>query len=248
MQYVYSVSNIDELTRYAQFLNVHEKRIEQYCDFISQAYSVEELPEYIVFSNYDIATKVHGTIIIPAYTNELRMVITPEVAVWQKIYLKQIENYGSDERVQFIKNYYEHSISDHCILQILGHELAHQSELFIDDFDDTPSCALWFEEGMVEYISRTFFLTEDEFAEEKRVNQLLVELFEAHYTTGSVENFGQTTYDGSYASIFYEYWRSFLLVDNLVNKLGSVASVFEAYHKWYNQKSPYSLSEWFELM
>lgn len=245
MKYVYSVGDIDELTRYAAFAEKHSAKIREYIDYISKEYSVAELPEYIVFSNFDMATKVHSDIIIPAYTNEMRMVITPDVAVWKRIYLNQIQNYDSDDRVELIQNYYEKALGDNCILQILGHELAHQSELFIDDFNDVTSNALWFEEGMVEYISRKFFLTEDEYAEEKRVNQLLVELFEEQHSTGSVDDFGQSTYDGSYASIFYEYWRSFLLVDKLVHKHESVEAVFEEYLKWHKEGRSCLLSDWF---
>ena len=245
MQYAYSVSNSEELAAYTGFVKKHEQRIKEYVDHITQAYSVVDLPEYLVLSNFDMATKVHGSIIIPAYTNEIRIVITPEVAVWKKIYLKQVENYRNDARVQLIKDYYGQSIDDDVVLQILGHELAHQSELFIDD---TLLDALWFEEGMAEFISRKFFLTDAAFEQEKRANQMLVELFEEQHSTGSIENFGQSTYDGSYASIFYEYWRSFLLVDKLVHKLGSVESVFEAYHKWHKHGNNYSLSEWFERM
>lgn len=246
MKYVYSVGDINELTRYTEFAEKYNVKIREYIDYISQAYAVAELPEYIVFSNFDIATKVHSDIIIPAYTNQKRMVITPEVDVWKKIYVNQIKNYGSDYRVELIKNYYETAIGDNIILQILGHELAHQSDLFIDDFDGVSSNALWFEEGMVEYISRKFFLTEDEFAEEKRINQLLVELFEEHHATGSIENFDQSTYNSSYASIFFEYWRSFLLVDKLVHKHGSVKAVFEEYHKWHKKGNNSLLSDWFE--
>ncbi|MEQ9809629.1 hypothetical protein [Streptococcus jiangjianxini] len=50
------------------------------------------------------------------------------------------------------------------------------SELFEDDFDDYDSF-IWFEEGMVAYISRKYFLTSEECEAEKQVNRYLVDLF-----------------------------------------------------------------------
>ena len=78
---------------------------------------------------------------------------------------------------------------------------------------------------MVEYISRKYFLTEEEFQAEKICNQSLVELFQKKYGWHSLNDFGSSTYDKNYASIFYEYWRSFLTIDKLVENLGSVQAV-----------------------
>lgn len=83
---------------------------------------------------------------------------------------------------------------------------------------------------MVEYISRQYFLTEEEFAQERFCNQLLVDLFQEKHGWHSLDAFGKSTYEGDYASIFYEYWRSFLTIDQLVEKVGSVPALFETYH------------------
>lgn len=59
----------------------------------------------------------------------------------------------------------------HNVLQILGHEMAHHSDLFLDETYETE---MWFEEGMAEYISRRYFLTYEEYAaERKRIGFLL---------------------------------------------------------------------------
>ncbi len=245
MKFAYSVENPGELARYAAFAEKHKESIEKYIDCISRAYVVKELPQYVVFSNFDMATRVHGDLPIPAYTNEVRVILTPEIPVWREIYLKQLEPYGGDGRAASVRDYYENALGDRAVLQILGHELAHWSEWFLDDFDEERPGSVWFEEGMAEYISRKFFLTEEEFAAEKRINQTLAALYEAHCGTDSVESFGRASYDGSYAAIFYEYWRSFLLVDALVSRYGSVEAVFAAYHRWDGEGRPCPLSEWF---
>ena len=110
-----------------------------------------------------------------------------------------------------IQSYYSNDINENSILQIIGHELMHQSELFLDDFEDEKKLTegIWFEEGMVEYISKKFFLTTEEFEKEKQINTSLVKLFEEKYGISSIESFGQETYDENYTSIFYNYWRSF---------------------------------------
>lgn len=106
------------------------------------------------------------------------MVITPEIEVWKKIYLRQLENYDKSKDYKIIENNYSEKFSENFILQIIGHELAHQSELFLDDFEDDCLQGIWFEEGMVEYLSRQYFLTEEEYLREKQSNEILVKLFE----------------------------------------------------------------------
>ncbi|MDO5095739.1 MAG: hypothetical protein Q4D65_04190 [Peptostreptococcaceae bacterium] len=246
MKYTFCIDNQSELERYQSFLFQHEHRIQSYIEHLIAEYQVKELPEYIVLSNFENATKVLSEIKIPAYTNEVRMVITPDLSVWKGIYLKQLADYPDDEKTDFVKAHYQ-NMGEHSILQIIGHELAHHSELFLDDFEDEKiEAGIWFEEGMVEYISRRYFFTEEEYEKEKTANQFLVDLFEKNNRADTIEKFGKTTYNESYAAIFYEYWRSFLLVDELVEKFGSCHRVFESYHQWHRDGRKIPLSKWFE--
>ncbi len=93
MKFVYSVESDIEYKEYTTFYNHNIEKINNYIDFIVDVYNVESLPEYIVLSNFEMASKVHSNITIPAYTNDLRMVITPEVETWRRIYLKQLDGY-----------------------------------------------------------------------------------------------------------------------------------------------------------
>ncbi len=130
-------------------------------------------------------------------------------------------------------------MSENFILQIIGHELTHHSEFFLDDVD------VWFEEGMVEYISRKYFLTDKEYEKEKEVNKVLVNLFEEKYGFKPLNEFDSLRYNENYSEIFYYYWKSFLLVELLVNKFGSINSVFDSYHKWDKDGRVVTLLEWF---
>lgn len=242
MQDFYVVKNQEQLTVYQDFVMRHAKHIQDYVTFLQDNYSVVDLPKAILWTDFDSATEFIRQIPVPAYTNDTRMVITPEKAVRQVVYLRQLEEYPDSPITQTICDHY-HQLSERAVLQIIGHELAHWSELFLDDFDDYDRY-IWFEEGMVEYISRSYFLTPEEFESEKKVNQLLVKLFQEKYGWHSLNDFGQRTYDGNYASIFYEYWRSFLTIDQLVENVGSIQAVFQVYQEWSMTDKNLPLLNW----
>lgn len=246
MDYLYAVGNAEQLESYQTFAKKHEQSLKDYLTFLADVYALEDLPEVIIWSDKEIATRYIRDIAVPAYTNDLRMVITPELPVWQELYSKQLNDFEETDQTFRLYQHYQ-NLSERHLLQIVGHEIAHWSELFLDDFDDDRTSDIWFEEGMVEYISRRYFLTEREFLDEKVVNQELVALFQEKYGWHSLSKFGQKTYQGSYASIFYEYWRSFLAIDHLVDKLGSVKAVFNSYHDWAESERTLTLLEWFEL-
>lgn len=242
MKHIFAVQEETELLAYQSFLAAHKGSLEQYLDFLREQYAVTELPRAVVWTNAEAATRLLGDIPIPAYTNEFRTVFCPALETWKAIYLRQLDHIRSDEA----RNYYETRLSENHVLQILGHEFVHHSALFLDEFDAGYESGIWFEEGMCEYISRKYFLTDAEFDEEARINERLVELLRKQYGNHSLENFGAATYQGDYASIFFEYWRSFLAVQNIVKQFaGDIQAVFREYHLWGRSNSGKSLSMWF---
>ena len=101
---------------------------------------------------------------------------------------------------------------------------------------------------MVEYISRKYFLTEEEFELETYFNQQLVDLLNDKYGNHSLELFGASTYQNDYASIFFEYWRSFLTVKKIIEEHNNdIFSVFESYHEWNRANKDTTLLEWFNI-
>lgn len=255
MKHIYAVENENQLKLYQDFVIQVQPRLNEYMKFLEKEYEVLDLPRTIVWTSMEVATNLVSDNPVPAYTNDYRVMITPELSVWREIYLKQLDalsqnqsETGCEDDYNLIKNYYEHELSEHNLLQVIGHELAHHSELFLDDFDSELRNGIWFEEGMVEYISRRYFLTEEEFEKEILMNQKLVMLLQKKYGLYSLEEFGASTYKGDIASIFYAYWRSFLAIKQIVDEHnGDVKAVFDSYHKWDQSKTGQTLAEWFRV-
>lgn len=244
MKYIYAVASEEELSRFKDFKNRHYRQIQDFISYLSESFEVSDFPKLLLLTSEETATNLLSELPIPAYTNGERIVFTPDLEVWRKIYLKQLDNLTDDSAdnklVEEIKTYYQTQLNERHLLQIIGHELAHQSENFIEEYE----LATWFEEGVVEYISRKYFLTEDEFELELENNQKLVDLYSDKYGKHSLEAFGAQTYQGDYASIFFEYWRSLLQLTTIIKAFeGDIHAVFSYYHKW--DKKSMSLTEWF---
>ena len=243
MENLYLVKDENQLAAFRDFVAKNAAKLQDYLAFLKDEFAVYDLPQAIIWSDFDSATQIIREIPVPAYTNDKRMVMTPELLVWKDLYLLQLENYETSHQTRAIESHYK-SLSGNSLLQIVGHELAHWSEHFSDDFDGYGAY-IWFEEGMAEYISRKYFFTDEEFRAEKAYNRSLVKLFQKKHGWHSLNDFGTSTYQGNYASIFYEYWRSFLTVDKLVENLGSVQAVFNSYHRWENTDKTLPLLDWF---
>lgn len=252
MKNIYAVTNAEELLEYQTFARKIQPELLAYIRFLEKEYAVKELPRAIVWTSRETATGLISDIPVPAYTNAFRIVISPSLEVWRDIYLKQLDSFSDKEEVETsvraIRKYYKNRLSHNNILQILGHELAHHSELFLEDFSSVTSNGVWFEEGMAEYISRRYFLSSSEFEAELQCNQQLVSLDAQFYGTPSLESFGTSTYAMDYNRIFFEYWRSFLAVMQIIeNHNGDVHSVFRSYHEWNAINSGQTLEEWFGI-
>lgn len=248
MKHIYAVENEEELHKYQNFARQIQHQLDDYIAYLKKEFAVRELPKAILWTSGHTATSEISSIPIPAYTNEFRTVITSDLDTWQAIYLKQLDGMHDNDAVREIRTYYKTALNQNHILQILGHELAHHSELFLEDFNTDLPDGIWFEEGMVEYISRRYFLTGEEFEAESQINQLLVEILTDRYGGHSLEEFGESTYKGDYAIIFFEYWRSFLTVKQLIDQNnGSIHAVLGSYHEWNHASTGQTLAQWFGI-
>lgn len=242
MDFLYAVMNPEELQKFRTFSDQIQIRLQSYLDILEDRYRVTDLPGCIVLASAKTATERISNIPLPAYTNELRTVFCPELPAWCAFYLQQLD--GSE--LPEVRHYYETMLTENHILQILGHEFVHHSELFLDEAYES---ARWFEEGMCEYISRRFFLTEEQFQEEARINDLLVEAYDRKWGNHPLEGFCADTYEGSYASIFHFYWISFLAVNRIIQHYNDdIMAVFQAYHRWFESGMSCPLSEWFHIV
>lgn len=225
MKDIFAVENAIQLEKYQEFSQKYRYAIQEYCKFLEEQFAVLDFPNAIVWTSGEIATRDISSIPIPAYTNDYRTVFCPEPEVWKDIYLRQLDEINDPQ----IREYYETKLTENHILQILGHEFVHHSAFFPDA---DRECDIWFEEGMCEYISRKYFLTEDQFQEEARINARLVQLFQKKYGQHPLEDFGSGTYTGDYASIFCAYWRSFLAVSRIIDQHhGDIVQVLREYQK-----------------
>ena len=247
MEHVFAVKNQEELARYQAFLQEVQPRLEDYIRFLQSAYQAEELPRCIVWSNPDIAARLVSDIPVPAYTNEFRVMFTPDLEAWRTLYLRQLDGLPESGAVEKLRDYYSNRLTQNHVLQILGHELAHHSALLPDDFDTYPSPSTWFEEGIVEYISRKWFLTEAEFDAEVRANPLLVELLSGRYGGHVLADFGAHLKGGDCAGLFFDYWRAFLSVSLVVKNCGGVLNAFRSLRRWSEADAGKTLAEWFDL-
>lgn len=244
MNQIYAVRNQKDLESLQSFVNSIEPIFSQYLLFLKNEFHVTDLPRAILWTDLEIATHLISDIPLPAYTNDYRTVFCPDLEVWRNIYLRQLEKVDN----KIIREYYASKLNRNHILQILGHEFVHHSNLFLDSFDTNYESGIWFEEGMCEYISRKYFLTDEQFQEEAKINALLVEQFRGKYGAHPLEDFGLSTYRNDYASIFYEYWRSFLTVKQIVDAHnGDVHAVFRSYHEWHKDNNSITLEEWFHI-
>jgi len=247
MEHVFAVKDRETLERYEAFLQEVRPRLEDYIRFLQSEYQVEELPRAIVWSDPDIASRLVSDIPVPAYTNEFRVMFTPDLEVWRAVYLRQLDGLPESAAADRLREYYVNRFSRNHVLQILGHELAHHSELFLDDFDTYPSPSAWFEEGMVEYISRKWFLTDAEFDAEAQVNRQLVELLDSRYGGHPLEDFGSHLKTGDHAGLFFDYWRAFLAVSRAIEACGGVLEAFRSCRRWSEAETGRTLAEWFDL-
>ena len=242
MEHIFAVRDQAELLTHQAFLAKHRTKLEQYLTFLRERYAVTDLPRAVIWTDMETATHLISDIPVPAYTNEYRTMFCPDLETWKSLYLRQLEQLAEEE----IREYYTEELSENNILQILGHEFVHHSDMFLDDFEEERDCGIWFEEGMCEYISRKYFLTDSEFDRVAHINALLVDLLKDQYGTQPLEDFGTATYREDYAGIFYAYWRSFLAVQEIVERFsGDIPAVFRSYHDWDREGRKESLTKWF---
>ncbi len=225
MEYIFAVQNHREFEDFSRFSRQYKDVISDYIDFLVSSYQVKDLPRCIVLASAKTATEQISDIPIPAYTNDYRIVFTPELDTWKRLYLRQLDRYETDAQVNEIRAYYETSTNDHHLLQIIGHELAHHSDIFSDEAYENGGA--WFEEGAVEYISCKYFLTAREFDEAVQISKKLVELYERTHPERPLSLFGNTK---DFATIHYDYRRAFLRIFYAFDRCGgSIASSLQHY-------------------
>ena len=242
MKHIYAAECGTETERLQAAAQPLISELDGYLSFLKGKYNVTEPPRCIVWTDTETATHSLGDIPVPAYTNDYRTVMVPFVSAWREVYLRQLDGAAENDETARIRDYYSR-LNERNVLQILGHEMAHHSEFFMDEAYER---SVWFEEGMAEYISRRYFLTPEEFDEEAEINRLLLGIYGKKHGDILLEGFGAETYSGDFASIFASYWRSFIAVSDVIDAFGGdEAAVFGSYAEWFAEGMNVPLSRWF---
>ncbi|TFB21358.1 hypothetical protein E3U55_08565 [Filobacillus milosensis] len=243
MKQIFAYESVEDHNRYEEITKQLMNSLTSYEKLLMEKFSLNEKPKGIVWTTKELATTVFSNVPIPAFTNRDLIYISPDLKEWKELFINQL----AGRNLPHISEYYQ-SINFKEILTILGHELTHHIDLFVDDFDDDRDEAIWFEEGMCEFLPRKFMLSDEEFDKITNIEQQLVETFKNQYGNHSLEEFGAMSYEGSLTSIMYDYWRSFLAVKKLVEEAGgNVLKVFERYHEWHQSGRGVTLTEFFNI-
>ncbi|CEN87974.1 hypothetical protein [Paraclostridium sordellii] len=241
---VFAFEKIGQAEKYKNTIDNVLVKIESYLKILEQEYNLIDYPRAIVWTSKELATTVFSNVPIPAYTNERFICISPEISTWKKIY-KDLHKGVDNKNVAS----YHNNITTSLITQLLGHEFTHHIDLFIDDFDDVRHNGIWFEEGMCEYLSRKYLLTDEEFRYISQIEWGYIMYYKNIFKNSSIEKFGIGSYSNRMEKIMYEYYRSFHIVKKLVEVVGNdnPKKIFELYKNWDLEGRKTTLSEYFNI-
>lgn len=244
MKHIYAFEKKEDYEKYQSIIERFRKRLIEFQQVLEKDYALRDLPKGIVWTSVELATTTFSDVPIPAFTNRDLIYISPDLSSWRELFISQLEGRSNTK----IEDFYENLSEDH-IFTIVGHELMHHSDLFLDDFDEEREDGIWFEEGMCEYLPRKFLLDEEEFTSISNVEEELVDMFKAKYGDHSLEAFGSASYQGSLTSIMFDYWRSFLAIKYLVEEKANhdMKQVFRDYHRWHEEGRKVTLLEHFGI-
>lgn len=244
MKQIYAFERKEDYEKYQNIIERFTQKLKWYQLELEKNYALKDLPKGIVWTSVELATNVFSDLPIPAFTNKDIIYISPDLTSWRKLFIKQLEGRNHPKIKQFYEN-----MSEKHLFTIVGHELTHHSDLFVDDFDVVREDSIWFEEGMCQYLPRKMILDEMEFNEITNIELEMVEMFKDKYGNHSLDDFGNASYQGSLTSIMFDYWRSFLAVKFLVEERANndIKQIFREYHKWHYEGRKKPLIEYFEL-
>lgn len=244
MKQIYAFENKLEYEKNEEVISRFNEHLVKYQMILEKEYGLVDYPKGIVWNSAENATTMFSSLPIPAFTNKDLIYISPDLDGWKKLFISQLEG----KKLPHIKSFYE-TLSENHVLTIVGHELTHHSDLFLDEFGEEREESIWFEEGMCEYLPRKYLLTDHEFTEICNVEKELVDVFFSEYGKRSIDSFGSASYSESLSSIMFDYWRSFLYIKYLIEERFNhdIKQVFEEYQNWHQEGRIIPLSKYFDL-
>lgn len=242
MKSILAFETSEEAVKYEMITKELMEKLVDYQSFLEQNFELMTIPKGVLWTTGELATNTFSSIPIPAFTREDFIYMSPILKEWKNLLVSQLDG----KFVPDIQSFYQHFSKDHLFV-ILAHELTHHIDLFVDEFEDERHDSIWFEEGMCFYLPRKYCLTEDQLEEITVIELELVNIFTEDYGDNDLDDFGSMSYRGSLSSIMFDYWRSYLKVKSMVEKVnGDVHKVFKLYNKWHVQGRGTSLVQYFE--
>lgn len=243
MKQIFAIENNEQLHSLQQTGNRLFQKLEEYKLILQKDFELTTVPKGVLWTTGELATTVFSNIPLPAFTNRELIIMSPNLAEWRELFLRQLEG----RKLPAIETFYK-EFSENQLFIILAHELTHHIDLFLDEFDERED-SIWFEEGMCFYLPRKLLLTEKEFKEISDTEWKLVNEFADKYGEHSIDQFGSASYRESLTSIMYDYWRSYLIVKYLVEVTadGNISTIFNQYQKWHMEGCLIPLSEYFKI-
>lgn len=244
-KHIYAVETEQELR---EQMSIKERFMPKFLDFMDMlraSYKLIEMPRAIIWTKYEVASSILSSIIYPAYTNDVRIVIDSSTKTWARIFKGCFKNVA----VQEVQHYFE-NLPEEYVLSLLGHELTHHLDLFETEFTDDEYVETWFEEGMCHFLSRKFFMDEGKFNELLKVERELYFFYKENQKLIPLHEFGSKTYEREVTDIIQLFYtRSFLMVNRLVDEVGrgNPLEVFRVYKEWVENKKGSTLFDFFGI-
>lgn len=107
MKHLFLAENTEELNNLQSLTEGFAPILNEYLDYLKMNFQVVELPRSIVWAGFETAVNSVSDLPLPAYTNDYRTVMNPQIEVWRRLYLKQTDAYTESESVKKVKQYYE---------------------------------------------------------------------------------------------------------------------------------------------
>lgn len=242
LRHIYTFEDKDDVPIYKDDIAYFHRELTDYEDYLTEHFELVNVPKAVFWVSEFVMKNVFEKS-IPAFTREEGIYMCIDEAVWKNHLTEVIPDSAPD----FVKDYYDEHIQDE-MLTILGHELTHHSELFLNEFsDENPTCEdMWFEEGMAMFLPRYYYYDEAMFQEIYEVEKYLYEHYKNEYQTGPLEMFNYDIYGQSPVQDMFHYWRSFIVITDLVlgRYQGDVKLLFEDYYEWDRRGREFPLSEY----
>ncbi|MEW4327094.1 hypothetical protein Q0N12_10505 [Rossellomorea marisflavi] len=240
MKYGISVTDTSEVKK------IEESGLQLVDKLVAFSESLNEIasfqsPRGIIFHDLASATQLYSTVPLPAYTSRDLIHITPLVETWKGIYL------STTNGVEVAETYYSELDMDDVAV-IAAHELTHHIDVFQTDSEELDEENMWFEEGLCFYIPRKQILSDEKFHSIMKVEACLIDRYKEQYGDYTLNRFGESHDEESeYASAFYDYWRSTLVVDALINRYcdQQVEKMIDCYREWAESSRVINLQTYF---